>query len=107
MTQHQITQERWQAMTIAERLANIGSEILHRMTILSDKGDTKGKDFSVERVLELISLSLSIEHNKSRLKELARLREVFLALVLGCHEYNISSDMLDEYFLPFALVSRR
>lgn len=106
MPQHQITKERWQKFTLAERLANIGSEA-HRATTLSQKGDIKAGTRSAERVLELIDLSLAVEQKSSHLKELTRLREIFSDTFWGKGQYGVSPSMFNNYFLPFIFLSRR
>ena len=96
---------RWVKLSLAEQMANIGSEVsrAHRW---------QGKDenifwSAVERALELFDLTLEDQRWRGRLKEIARVREIFCDAVLGGKEYYISLKDLERYFLPFTIFVRR
>ena len=97
---------KWQQLSLTEQLANIGSEV-NRVIYLSNLGDTENKEKAAWRVLELIDLTIADKRWKSQLSEFTRLKEVFCDMFLGRQDYNISLDMLIDYFLPFALAVRR
>jgi len=91
---------KWHKMSLAEQLANIGSEV-GRAAKWQGKDD---KIFSgaVSRALELFDLTL--EDSKwtgGRLLELGRLKEVFCDGVLDGKEYGTKLSDLENYFLPF------
>lgn len=91
---------RWQRMSVAEQLANIGSEV-------GRSAKWQGKDDkiffgAVTRALELFDLTLEDSRWRGgRLLELGRLKEVFCDGVLGGKEYKTDLRDLEKYFLPF------
>ena len=96
---------RWFKLSLVEQLANIGSEV-------SRACRWQGKDENifwgaVERALELFDLTLEDQRWRGRLREIARVREVFCDAVLGEKNYQTSLKDLERYFLPFALFARR
>lgn len=101
-----MTNEKWQKLSFAEQMANIGSE-LNRVIYWHKAGDRENKGKAVWRVLELIDLTIADKRWASRLLELIRLREVFCDLFLGKKLYDISLKSLQNYFLNFALAARR
>ena len=98
--------QKWQKLTGAQQMANIGSE-LNRAFSWRQRGDKKNEEAAVWRVLELIDLTLADEKWKGRTKELRRLREVCCDRFFDKNEYNIKPEVLEDYFLPFALKVRR
>ena len=96
---------RWQTLSLAEQLGNIGSEV-------SRARRAEGKDDNLfrgatDRALELFDLTLDDPRWLGRLREIARAREVFCDAVAGGKEYNTTLDSMDKYFLQFALVARQ
>ena len=91
---------RWQKMSIAEQMANIGSEV-------GRAAKWQGRDEkiffgAVTRALELFDLTLvDPRWRGGRLYELGRLKEVFCDGVLGGKEYGTVLSSLEKYFLPF------
>ena len=65
---------RWSRLSLVEQLANNGSEI-ERTIRWRAKGNTDHATRAFERALELLDLTIADEKNRSRLKELTRLRE--------------------------------
>jgi len=98
--------QKWSKLTLAEQLGNIGSEV-NRMINWRHK-DKAIADRAFERMLELVDLTLTNLHNKYRLREIARSREL---LVSSWLENNASADSnldyLNKYFLQFALLDRK
>jgi len=96
---------RWFKLSLMEQLANIGSEVSR-----ARKWQGKDKNFfwgAVERALELFDLTLEDKRWRGRLREIARVREVFCDTVLGKKNYQTSLEDLERYFLPFALFARQ
>jgi hypothetical protein len=96
---------RWGEFSLAEQLANVGSEVgrLRRW---------RGRDERVamrafERALELLDLTLADSRWRGRRREIARARELLCDTVAGGGEYGTTLDDLDRYFLAFATVARR
>lgn len=95
----------WFKLSLAEQLANIGSEI-------SRAKNWQGKDENifwqaVERALELFDLTLMDSRWRGRLREIARVREVFCDALLGGKNYHSCLKDLENYFLPFVFFVRK
>ena len=97
---------RWHAMTLAEQLANIGSEV-HRARLAKEKGLETRFNAASDRALELFDLTLSDKRWKKRLFELGRMRDIFADAVLGGEEYASTLANLESYFDRFALLAAR
>ena len=95
----------WYKLSLPEQLANIGSEV-------SRTRIWQGKDENifwgaVDRALELFDLTLMDPRWRGRLREVARVREVFCDALLEGKSYRSSLEDLERYFLPFAFLVRR
>lgn len=101
----ELAKGRWFELSLAEQLANIGSEINR-----AAKWQDKDKDIfvgAVDRALELFDLTLADSRWKGRLREIARLREIFCDTLLGGKNYQGSLKDFESYFLPFTFLIRR
>jgi hypothetical protein len=94
----------WGRLSLAEQLANVGSEVgrLRRW---------RGRDERLaagafERALELLDLTLADARWRGRLKEIARARELLCDAAFGGHQYGATLEALDRYFLAFAVAAR-
>ena len=101
----ELAKSRWFQLSLAEQLANIGSEV-------SRACKWQGKDENifwgaVDRALELFDLTLGDLRWRGRLWEIARVREVFCDVLFGGKNYQSSLKDLERYFLPFAFLVRR
>jgi hypothetical protein len=98
-----LTEQKWFSLSLAEQMANIGSEV--ERTIIWKKKDEKYSRLAFERALELIDLTRLDPKNKSRLRELCRMRE---ALVDWCYdnEYRSTDKSWQNYFLAFNYYAR-
>ena len=94
---------RWQTMTLAQQLANIGSEF-GRAAKRKDKGDREKEMKAFERGLEL--LDLSIQGAQFKRTEL-RLREVMCDYFVGENEYKTDRAFIEKYFYDFAYCARK
>jgi hypothetical protein len=91
---------RWQAFSLVEQLANVGSEI--ERAINWSKKDRP--DYSMNafyRGLELLDLTIADPRHRRRLKELTRLREVLLDYFLGSNDFGSSELAWHRYFYAF------
>ncbi|MBI2406503.1 MAG: hypothetical protein HYV25_02885 [Candidatus Harrisonbacteria bacterium] len=100
----QLAGGRWFALSLAEQLGNIGSEVLRASR-------QKGKDekmfwSAVERALEIFDLTLQDPRWKGRRWEIARAREVFCDAVYGGKLYKSTFADLTRYFDQFAYAAR-
>ncbi len=95
---------RWSVLSLAEQLANIGSEVGRAARWQKNNDDRF--DNAVDRALELFDLTIADPRWKKRLKELTRSRELFCDGVAGGNEYGTQLNDLDRYFLAFAVQAR-
>jgi len=96
---------RWFELTLAEQLGNVGSEI-NRALMMKEKDKTRYTG-ACDRALELMDLILEDKRWKgSRLRELARAREIICDAMLGGREYGTTFEYLDNYFFGFAYAAR-
>lgn len=105
MVYHQeLSSGRWAELSLAEQLGNVGSEV-NRMINWRDR-DRAIADRAFERMLELIDLTLANLHDKYRLREIARTRELLVSNWLSSSlEANFELNQLNKYFLQFALLA--
>lgn len=94
---------RWQTLTLAEQMGNIGSEISRATRA---KGESKKVESAIIRALELIDLTLRDSRWRERLKEIARVREVLCDTVFGANQFQTTLEDIDRYFYHFALSAR-
>lgn len=99
-------QGRWLKFSPIEQLANIGSEV--GRTRQWQGKDEKRFQGARERALELFDLTLEDPRWKGgRLREIARVRELFCGVVSGETAYETSLEDLEKYFDQFAFVARK
>ena len=104
--QHEtLAQGRWQTMSLAEQLGNIGSEV-HRARLAEHTHETRFLN-ARDRALELFDLTLTDRRWHGRLREIARSREVFCDAAFGGKEYGSTLENLEKYFDQFALLARK
>ncbi len=102
--QHQsLAEGRWFTLSLAEQLANIGSEV-HRA--MRARGNEKRFKAAIIRGFELFTLTLKDERWYKRRNELTRVKELFCDAIFGGSEYGTSFEDLDKYFNYFALAVR-
>ena len=96
---------RWQKLSLAEQLGNIGSEVSR--AVLWKGKDEELFENAVLRALELFDLTLEDSRWRAGLREIARARELFCDAIYGNGEYNTTLEDLDRYFFHFAYLARR
>jgi hypothetical protein len=98
---------RWRTLTLAEQLGNIGAEV-GRAIRAKAANDARRLDGAFTRALELFDLSLDDPRwHGSRVREIARAREVTCDFLAGDNAYGSTAESLDAYFTGFALLARR
>ena len=97
---------RWNHLPLIEQMANIGSEV-ERALNWRVKNNTIYCRQAFERALELIDLTLDNLKNYSRLRELARAREVIVDYFFGTNEFLSTENSLRKYFFYFAYAARK
>jgi len=95
---------RWGTLSLAEQLANVGSEV-GRMLRWRDR-DPRLMAGAFERALELLDLTLSDPRWRNRLREVARARELLCDASFGGTDYGTTLEDLDGYFLAFAVAAK-
>ena len=99
-----LSQDKWFAYSLNEQLANVGSEV--ERTINWKKKDKKLANLAFERMLELLDLTIADFKNKTKLKELCRLREVLVDQLWGKNEYKSTEQSTIRYFYFFNYLAR-
>lgn len=99
---------RWHTLPLAEQLGNVGSEVSRAVKWRGR--NAKLAENACARALELIDLTLAdprLREYPSRLREIARAREVVVDYVAGDNEYRSTDATLQQYFDAFAIAARR
>ena len=103
---HADLQDRWHQLSIFEQMANIGAEV-GRTFSWKKKQNEKMWQNAMGRALELFSLTIADRKNKDSLKEICRVREVFLDHAIGDNQYSSTLPDWDKYFLPYNKAARK
>lgn len=98
-------ENRWSSLPLASQLANIGSEV-SRMFHWKKKENHGASLESFFRALELLDFSIADPRWRGKRRELTRLREIVCDRGVDAHEYDISEESLQKYFLDFAFLAR-
>jgi len=104
-THKELALGKWAKLTLSEQMANIGSEV-ERAINWRNKNNAEYSRLAFERALELLDLTLSCNHVFSRLKELARLREVLADYFAFNNNYRSTEADLKKYFFAFNYAAR-
>jgi hypothetical protein len=91
---------RWNQLSFAEQMANVGSEI-ERTISWKSKGNPDYSRRAFERALELIDLTAADAKNRTRLKELLRTRECLADHFVFDNSYQSSPESWEKYFRFF------
>lgn len=97
---HKDLKEKWLGFSLAEQLANVGSEV-ERALNWREKGNTAYTVLAFERALELLDYTTEGMDNFYRLRELRRLREVLVDYFAGDNIYNSSPGLFKSFFYGF------
>lgn len=97
---------RWRGMTLAQQLANIGSEV-DRAIRSKQSGQAERFVNALDRALELFDLTATDDRWRGpRRREVLRAREEFCRLFFDDDAPPESSRGLSRYFLQFAILAR-
>lgn len=100
-----LAEGRWYELTLAEQLANVGSEV-NRVISWQKKVNRVYAQEAFYRALELLDLTINDKRWRGpKLQELCRLREVFCDSFLGGYSYNTPLEFFQKYFDQFAFVA--
>lgn len=104
--QHQaLASGRWHTMSLSEQMGNIGSEV-HRARLAENTNEQRFIN-ARDRALELFAFTLADARWRGRLREIARVHEIFCDAVLGGKEYSSRLEDLEKYFDQFAFAARK
>lgn len=96
---------RWNRLSFAEQMANIGSEI-ERTLSWKRKGRPEISGRAFERALELMDLTIADPKNRTRLRELLRVREAVSDHFYFDNIYRSTPDSWQRYFGSFLIAAR-
>jgi hypothetical protein len=96
---------RWNQLSFVEQMANVGSE-LERTVSWKQKNRPDYSRRAFERALELLDLTVADAKNRSRLKELLRVRECFSDHFFFENEYQTTPESWQRYFRSFLFAAR-
>ena len=108
MTSHAgLAAGRWAALTLAEQLANVGSEVDRAITAWETHRSDRF-DRALARALELFDLTARDDRWRGhRRREILRSREEFCRLFFDADPPPVAARTLSAYFLRFAVLARR
>jgi hypothetical protein len=101
----ELAEGRWNLLSFAEQMANIGSEI-ERTISWKKKGRTDIGGRAFERALELIDLTVADPKNRTRLRELLRVREAISDHFYFDNFYRSTPESWQRYFGSFLIAAR-
>jgi hypothetical protein len=96
---------RWFALSFVVQMANIGSEV-ERAIKWKQKGNSEYQQLAFERALELLDLTVADHKNRSRLREVLRVREALADYISFDNFYQSTDQSWQKYFLNFAFCAR-
>ena len=108
MTSHaELAAGRWRALTLAEQLAHVGSEV-DRAIVAWEAPRPDRFEKALARALELFDLTARDDRWRGhRRREILRSREEFCRLFFEDHAPSGAARTLSAYFLRFAVLARR
>lgn len=105
--QHQsLSNGRWREMRFVEQMANAASEV-ERSLKWKEKNNAPYAEKAIERAFELLDLTLEDPKNKSRLREIARVRETLADYFYGNNQYASTPASWRSYFSVFTFAARK
>ncbi len=97
---------RWNTFSHCEQLAHVGSEVSRALN-WPQKQNERFRLNAFERALELMDLTLDDPKNRTRARELCRLRESLVDYFQGTNEFGSTPADMRRYFDAFAYAARR
>ena len=99
--------ERWNQLSLAEQMGNIGSEF-DRIVSWRKKNNLEFAERAFDRTLDLLDLTITDPRwGGGKRKELARTRELLCDMLVGDNKYNTPAEFLSKYFYQFAVAARK
>ncbi len=101
----ELAEGKWTRLSFPEQMANIGSEI-ERTLSWKRKGRSEISGRAFERALELLDLTVADPKNRSRLRELLRVREAVSDHFYFDNSYRSTPESWQRYFNYFLVAVR-
>ena len=95
-------QGEWQKKSFLEQMANIGSEV-YRAINWRNKGDEEYAYEAFVRSLELFDLTKESKLTYPQLKELNRVRELWVDYFMYDNVYNSTAEGINKYFMDLTI----
>jgi hypothetical protein len=95
---------KWKKLSFFEQMANVGSEV--ERTILWREKNKEYSQKAAERMLELMDLTVEDEKNRSKLREIMRVRETLADYFFFDNEYSSTDKGWRNYFYAFNWAAR-
>ncbi len=106
-TQHtSLAAGRWSSFSLVEQMAHIGGEV-ERALMWKERQNSEYSRLALDRALELLDFSLDDPKNRTRTRELARLREALVDSFVGSNLMGSSDNLWRSYFGAFVVSARR
>ena len=96
---------RWRLMSFLEQMGNVGAEI-GRTLAWKEKNRPDYSLRAFERALELLDLTISDPKNRTRLRELLRVREALADHFVFDNSFQSTDESWERYFYPFQYAAR-
>lgn len=96
---------RWSDLSLSAQMGNIGSEVGRALRAQKKQSITR-QDKALDRMFELLDLTIDDHQQDVGLRELTRTREVLADYFFGNNIYRSTPENLDKYFLQFAIAAR-
>lgn len=105
--QHKDTKEKWAKMSLADQMANIGSEVARAIS-WKNKGRENYSQMAYVRALELLTFTKDAHSNDfGCLKEVCRLYELLADYFQGENLYHSTDKDWEKYFNSFLYLSAK
>lgn len=95
---------RWFTFSFMDQMANVGTDI-ERAINWKKRGQPDDSEKALARGFELLNFTITDPKNKSRRKELFRIKEALLDYFYGDNEYQYNDAAWQQYFYCFAYAS--
>lgn len=99
-----LTHERWERLSLADQLANIGAEVARAARAKGIRDEVRLRHH-FDLALELFEFTLDDERWRDQRIEIGRAREIVCDFLEGENAYASTAESLDAYFLPFSYLS--
>lgn len=97
---------RWQKLSLAEQMSNIGSEA-ERAIKWKKFGKRERFNSAFTRLIELLELTQQAGRRPAALKEVSRIKECLIDYLFGENIYQSTAEAWQKYFFPFNILARK